>query len=161
MKDDDFSPVCTFDDLEIFHLNILLSLKLLTLHTLIFTCLIYFCLHFTKIKAFSVTVTGIQHEHHCLVWVTPAVVVLECLSLTGSISSLVTGCWPVIGQLRLTLRPDWLSPGDCLMPDRGCLEKLTAWRQRESTESTSSLGEHQGTTDGQRCQYNSLIAATN
>ena len=100
-------------------------------------------------------------EHHCLVWVTPAVVVLECLSLTGSISSLVTGCWPVIGQLRLTLRPDWLSPGDCLMPDRGCLEKLTAWRQRESTESTSSLGEHQGTTDGQRCQYNSLIAATN
>ena len=102
-----------------------------------------------------------HHEHHCLVWVTPAVVVLECLSLTGSISSLVTGCWPVIGQLRLTLRPDWLSPGDCLMPDRGCLEKLTAWRQRESTESTSSLGEHQGTTDGQRCQYNSLITAAN
>ena len=102
-----------------------------------------------------------HHEHHCLVWVTPAVVVLECLSLTGSISSLVTGCWPVIGQLRLTLRPDWLSPGDCLMPDRGCLEKLTAWRQRESTESTSSLGEHQGTTDGQRWQYNSLIDATN
>ena len=102
-----------------------------------------------------------HHEHHCLVWVTPAVVVLECLSLTGSISSLVIGCWPVIGQLRLTLRPDWLSPGDCLMPDRGCLEKLTAWRQRESTESTSSPGEHQGTTDGQRCQYNSLIASTN
>ena len=26
MKDDEFSPVCTFDDLEIFHLNFLLNI---------------------------------------------------------------------------------------------------------------------------------------
>ena len=120
MKDDILSLFCTFDDLGIFHLK---SANFETLNCtctylsilIIFTgLLIYFCLSFTKIKAISVTVAGITMSITAWVWVTPAVVVLESLSLTGSISSLATG--------------HWLPPGLGLVSS-GSLCALIGWAQ--------------------------------
>ena len=96
IKNDDFILICTFDGLGIFHLKSSnfegLNSTFLPIQ-IIFAGLIYFCLNFTKIKAISVTMAGITMSITAWVWVTPAVVVLESLSITGSISSLATGHW--------------------------------------------------------------------